>query len=144
MTTYSIRLTDQERSTLEDALAVIGWTPTYFITRAALERAANVLNTRTPRSFDFDNWARRLAKQWSAPSIMVEQGDGSVTDVAEFEREYNVSFFTEPPRLTEHDVEQLTDANGGTEFLAMILEECRRIVVDRTKLPAPINPTKIG
>lgn len=144
VTTYSIRLTERDRRILEEALEVTGWTPTHFITRATLERAAHLANTRKPKNLDFDKLARRLALQLCDPEI---GGRDIVTDAVvdlsgdSFDR---ISFFTNTS-LAEHDVTELARASnfGGAEFLAKIIDECRRLVVNRATLPEPIDPTNL-
>ena len=115
-----------------------------FHTRATLERAAHLLNTRTPRSFDFDKWARRIAQQLCDLAIKVQNDDGAEDDARGLLPEHHW-YVTDPPSLREGDVTHLARASrdGGAEFLEKIIAECRRLVADRANLPDTIDPTKV-
>lgn len=151
LTTYSIRLDQSERELLTKALSVKGWTPTHFIRQATLEKAAQVDNTSKFTTFDFDLFARRLAKQL----CQAEARFGSYEDpesglcsfeqlkdaIPQLEHSYDT---TEPPPLKAGDVDTLRMAVklGGSEFLRRVLEECDRIVKPPNELPSPIDPAQ--
>lgn len=142
LTTYSIRLTPDERDRLEDALKVTGWSAAYFLTRAAKERAAHVLNARTPRSFDFDQLARRVATQLCAPEGRAFNHGGEPLDLAQIEEHHGISFIAD--KFEEAAVRQLAEGIrlAGPEFDAKVIDECQRIVINRSALPEPIDPAK--
>lgn len=151
LTTYSIRLDEAERALLTKALAVKGWTPTRFIRQATLEKAAQIDNTSRFTTFDFDDLARRLAKQLCEVEVLVgteeypEEGPSSFerlkAEIRELERSYAT---TNPPPFTPDDVDRLRHAVklGGSEFLRRVLEECDRLVRRVDELPSPVDPTQ--
>jgi len=151
LTTYSIRLDQGERELLSKALSVKGWTPTHFIRQATLEKAAQVDNTSKFTTFDFDLFARRLAKQLCQaearfgndeyPESALCSLDQLKSEIRELEHVYET---TDPPPLKAADVETLRMAVklGGSEFLRRVLEECDRIVKAPNELPSPIDPAQ--
>ena len=62
MTTFSIRLTSEQRERLVQAAEKQGWSPTNLIRTAALERAAHILNTTRPSQINFDEEARKICR----------------------------------------------------------------------------------
>lgn len=155
-TTYCIRLTPRERGLLLKAIGRLGWTPTRFVRQATLEKAAHVENTSTPKNFDFDRLARRLAAQLCEPVVKIgsnEYPDEGLTDLGSFlatssgQSVEDLVWTTEPSPLTLKDVEQVRKAGhlGGAEFLGKVLDECERLVShQRTDLPPPIDPNDLG
>ncbi len=150
-TTYSIRLIDRDRASLEEALARKGWTATHFIREATIEKAAHIRNTSAPTSFDFDKLARRLALQLCDPKVLVgvaSDPEGGLTSFDAFASslpQLSADLFstTDPAPLKLADVEEVRRAGrfGGTEFLLRLLDECDRLLVhQRTDLPAPVDP----
>lgn len=142
LTTYSIRLTPEERDRLEDALRVTGWSAAHFLTRAATEKAAHVLNARTPRSFDFDQLARRVATQLCAPEVKAFDQGGEPVDLARIEEQQGIYFVAD--KFEEAAVHRLAEGIrlAGPEFDAKVIDECQRIVINRSALPEPIDPAK--
>jgi len=61
-TTLSIRLTDREKELLSTAAGAHALSPTQFIKRAALTRAAQWHNAERDTSFDFDSLADRIVE----------------------------------------------------------------------------------
>lgn len=152
-TTYCIRLNGAEKALLERALSRKGWTPTHFVRQATLEKAAHVENVSTPNTFDFDGLVRRLAKQLCEPAVWIGDNYDPETQVpaeeffASNSRGGEPYAFTEPRPLTLKDVEVIRTARrlGGTEFLGQLLQECERLVAyQRTDLPPPIDPERLG
>lgn len=154
--TFSIRLTASERSLLADAAKFKGWTTTYLIKQAAVERAAHIINIATPRNFEFELLARRLAKHLCDPEIDVvshhtdephteklEQFLKLESDRIRQEQGETVSFWHSCPSIVP--LSKLRDATrlGGAEFVARVLDECDRLSNDKAGLPAPIDPSKL-
>jgi len=153
LTTYSIRLAEPERELLSRALKAKGWTATHFIRQAALEKAAHIDNTSQFTEFDFDRLARRLAKQLCEPETRFgdyNDAEGGLSDIKLLRENPGLDGLyatTEPPPLTNGDVEQLRKAIhlGGAEFLRRVVDECDRLVVhQRRDLPPPIDPTQFA
>ena len=151
LTTYSIRLGENERALLTKALKAKGWTETHFIRQATLEKAAHVDNTSQFIQFDFDRLARRLAKQLCEPEPKFgdeRDPDYGLADVDVLRARLDfpgLYMTTEPPPLTTNDVEQLRQAVhlGGAEFLRRVLDECDRLFVhQRRDLPPAIDPAQ--
>lgn len=147
LTTYSIRLSIQERELLTSALQAKGWTPTRFIHQAALEKAAQIHNTARPNSFDFEGFARRLAKQLCCPDFGVGDSadlSGELFPLSEWKIANTEDLYVSstPAPLNADGVGQLRRAFtlGGGEFLLRVLSECDRLVQRSDALPAPIDP----
>lgn len=140
LTTYSIRLTAEERERLEQALEVTGWSAAYFLTRAATEKATHVLNARIPRKFDFDQLARRVAKQLCAPEVKAFDQVGEPVDLAAIEHQHAIDVV--PDKFDAGSVHLFAEGIrlAGTEFDAKVIDECQRIVINRSALPEPIDP----
>src|SRR4026208_205357 len=60
--TLSVRRPSDERKLLAEAATLRGWTPTNLLRVAALERAAQILNTSKPNTTDFRRIAERVAQ----------------------------------------------------------------------------------
>ena len=63
LTTFSIRLNDEQRDLLLKAAALRGWTPTGLVRIATIERAAHIVNTSEQKSIDFKGLAADLARR---------------------------------------------------------------------------------
>jgi uncharacterized protein (DUF1778 family) len=152
---FSVRLTEQQRSLLEKAATAKGWTITNLLKNAALEKAAYILNTSSPNRVDFRQLARAVAVGVFAPrEVYAVQGEESVdiTPVA--------SFYDLPPELEDGALmcevspwhmppsfaAELREAAryGGTEFLNLILEAAEGIATEKPKdLPNPVDPSAV-
>ena len=149
--TFSIRLTSSERELLANAAKFKGWTTTSLIKQAAIERAAHIVNLATPRSFEFESLARRLARHLCDPDIKVTHHDFpelppvKITDLVV---EENGATLGENHHVFCDGLvrpAQLRDATrlGGVEFVTRVLDECERLSANSTTLPAPIDPAKV-
>lgn len=156
--TFSIRLTASERSLLADAAKFKGWTTTYLIKQAAVERAAHIINIATPRDFEFELLARRLAKHLCDPEIRVTSDypgadEPFTTGIKEHLKTESARDGEQLGEEVYHShscpsivpLSKLRDATrlGGVEFVARVLDECDRLSGDSAGLPAPIDPSKL-
>lgn len=102
-----------------------------------------MLNARTPRSFDFDQLARRVATQLCAPEVRAfDHHGGEPVDLARLEDQHGIYF--DADKFDEAAVHRLAEGIrlAGPEFDAKVIDECQRIVINRSALPEPIDPAK--
>src|SRR5262249_7395632 len=138
-TTFSIRLSGEQRDRLTEAAALRGWTPSTFIRNAALERAANILNTSRVTKVDFKRLAMRIADRlYDNPKITIT-GDGpnefsatacdgdSLGNVLDDQRLQGLRLFVD---TFDVDLESLSNAArlGGSEFLNLIVDFGQHLV----------------
>ena len=135
-TTFSIRLTHDERDRLVKAAKIRGWTPTNLIRIATVERAIHILNTAQRTSFPFKSVANEIAERLFK-TFHLRVGQDDVDDP-----------YSEDPTIPYQGlpVEKLTQLKdavrlGGAEFLILILDFCEELTSDRrTDLPEPVDP----
>src|SRR5438270_5009331 len=61
--TFSVRLTEEQRDLVTKAAELRGWTPTNLLRIAAVEKAAQIVNTSTLTKLDFRSLAMEIATQ---------------------------------------------------------------------------------
>lgn len=135
---------------LAEAAALRGWTPTNLLRVAALERAAQILNTSRPTKLNLSRLAEQVAatlcepreveKQWEEPDAPVQKVP--LEHIKELE---GFHWWFTPPPLSENDVESLRQAVrlGGPDFLNRVLGECTRLLerdAPAQELPDPVDP----
>lgn len=146
LTTFSIRLTDEQRDLLTRACELKGWTPTSLIRTATLEKAVHTVNTSRVTRFDFKGLAasvagrlfesRKVGYQLSPDELnwlcSGPSGDAPVIDVPVEAFPIGVVFsLKRAARL------------GGTEFLNLIVEFAEGLTASqRNDLPEPVDPGK--
>tara|TARA_B100001123_G_scaffold65537_2_gene72694 strand:+ start:2906 stop:3412 length:507 start_codon:yes stop_codon:yes gene_type:complete len=136
-TTLSTRLTAEQKDLIEQAARLQSWTSSNLMRKAAVERAAQIVNTGRPSRFEFGVLAERLASQLCDPDLWVER---------EEEREiiqwgiYDDGKEVKVTSLAPFELNQLRDALhlGGVEFMEQVVDACQRKLSD-VELPEPID-----
>lgn len=144
-TTFSIRLTDEQRDLLVQAAELRGWTPTSLVRTATLEKAAHILNTSRPTKFNIRALASLIADQLFKPRAVYQETDHGAWIELDTAPPFtgNPPVRVEPSQLTRETLEELDRAArfGGGEFLNLTLEFCRALTVsERSDLPDPVDP----
>ncbi len=135
-TTFSIRLTHDERDRLMRAAQMRGCTPTNLIRIATVERAAHILNTKQRTSFPFKTVANEIAERLFKTiyhSLSLED--------YQYTEDPNIT--VDVPGLPVENLTKLKEAVrlGGAEFLNLILDFCEELTAyGRTDLPEPVDP----
>lgn len=137
LTTFSLRLNDEDRDHVVGAAALRGWSPTNLIRTATVDRATHILNTS--RSATFKGLAVRIAEQLFRPrmyeAIFVNPGgeiwekrisEAELEGVGE-EPENHSHFIGARPVIEALPGDALTELRtavrlGGAEFLTQIIE----------------------
>jgi uncharacterized protein (DUF1778 family) len=142
-TTFSIRLTEEQRDLVMKAAAMRGWSPTNLIRTASLETAIHILNTTQLTKFNFKGLASEIADQlFKARKLMLMDPTGQ-WGLPEEDEYGNPNVQVEPEQLALSDLMKFKKASrlGGGEFLNLILDACEALTAeDRTDLPDPVDP----
>lgn len=106
--------------------------------KAAVERAAHIVNTGRPSQFAFGTFAERIASQLCGPELWVDTPDGR--EIIQWEL-YDDGREVKVGSLEPHELNQLRDALhlGGIEFLWQVVDACQR-KLSEVGLPEPIDP----
>ena len=153
-TSFSVRLSEDERDLLARAAHKRGWTSTTLLKTAAIERAAHILNTETLNKVDFRRTALRVAEQIFAARRGRVPGQGGLEDADIFETfddEQHLAHFRNPVEVWPYQMpssflEELKKAllYGGAEFLRLLVEVSEGLTSRaQPNLPEPIDPSKI-
>lgn len=140
-TTLSTRLSADQKDLIERAAQIQSWTASNLIRKAAVERAAHILNTGRPTRFPFGAFAEKLAQQLCSPELWVEDSDGKELiqwEIYDDDREVHVG------ALEPYQLNQLREALelGGVEFMWQVVEACQR-KLSEVGLPEPIDPSTL-
>ena len=155
--TLSVRVTERQRTLLEQAAALRGWKPTNLLRVAALEKAAAIVNVSTPRKTDFKGLARRIAEvMFARRQCRLLGDDGHLIDADPIESFADGEPDNFPPDFVPVEVypwgmsddilPELRQAvkTGSSEFLNLILEAAEEVAArNQWHLPDPIDPTAI-
>jgi len=144
MTTFSVRLTEEQRDLVTRAAQLRGWTPTNLIRTATLERAAHLVNTSRITKFDFKGLASDVAQRLFEPRIVTHH-------LSREEMEILLHDHPDAPAVIDVPVQplpidtlfQLKRAArlGGSEFVNLIIEFAEGLTASqRADLPDPIDP----
>ena len=145
----SFRLTADEKAVVDRAALLRGWTPTALVRRAAVERAAQIINADTHTALDLQGFAEQVASV-----LCAERQYFVVTEENGFpaRRELDVvlcdpnatSIESDPPALSFKELDKLVQAAalGGAEFLRLVVERCKFLSRDRSAVQ-PLDPSKI-
>lgn len=149
---FTVRLNPEQARLIGQAAGIRGWSPTAFMKGAAIERAANVVNCRTPRNLPLRETVERIADMLcKAPQVFLvkedtrEQFFGS--EDLDPEPPSGLDYGSSFRPLTGEDVRSLDQLAhfGGSEFLRMLVDRCR--VVSKADLggsdPQPVDPTQL-
>lgn len=153
---FSVRLTDKQRELLSRAAEKRGWTITNLLKNAALEKAANILNTSAPNRVDYRGTAHAIADQVFSPRRarrLVDEGRAVEVDAVErlefvpFDDQQEIDAVEVSPwQMPPAFLSAIRDAarSGGTEFLNLIIEASEAIASrNEPYLPDPIDPNMI-
>lgn len=140
-TTLSTRLSAEQKDLIEQAAQVQSWTASNLMRKAAVERAAHILNTGRPTRFAFGSFAERLAEQLCSPELWVDADDGKELiqwEIYDEGREVHVGV------LEPYELNTLREALelGGVEFMWQVVEACQRRLSE-VGLPDPIDPSTL-
>lgn len=161
LTTFSLRLNDEDRDRVARAAALRGWSPTSFIRMACLERAGEISNTSAHATFK--GLAMRVAEQLARPRTYIVKfglADGSGDTWEDRKSEQQLADVREKnnpdvevlgvipviEQLSKEDLAEVSKAaqHGGAEFLRLIIEYSEALAahdrLDTTKLIDP-KPT---
>lgn len=144
ITTFSIRLTDEQRDLLMRAADLKGWTPTNLIRTATLERAAHIINTSRVTKFAFKSIAAEVARRLFEGLDVKHPLSRDDVESINYADDPPVVDVRVPP-LPISDVFKLKEAArlGGSEFLNLIVEFAEGLTASqRNDLPEPIDPGK--
>lgn len=150
LTTFSIRLNDQQRELVEKAASLRGWTPTNLVRVATIERAAHIVNTAELKQTDFKGFAADLAKWMFAPRSIdqaLSQADLANLDFQAQDDESSVAFLpVDINPLPVSDVHRFKRAAqlGGAEFMSLMVEFAESLTAShRTDLEKAIDPADL-
>jgi hypothetical protein len=145
---FSVRLTEEQRSLITRAAALRGWKPAQLLRVAAYEKAAHILNTSEETNVDFRGVAQRVA-ELIAKERQGTDGRGELLVVDDLsdpplpDPEDRPVVQVTPPLLTLDEIAELRAAArfGGAEFLSLIVEACDAIAKKVGRhLPPPVDP----
>ena len=142
-----LRLKPQEKEVIARAASLRGWSATSLVRRAAIERAAQIINIETDTSLDLQGFAEQVANILRAERKYFHRNlddDGLPFDQSwdpDPESGWPVST---PEPLTREDILKLDRSVllGGTEFLRLVVERCRFLSRQKAS-QSPIDPSKI-
>lgn len=136
--TLTTRLTAEQKELIDQAAQLQSWTPSSLVRKAAVERAAHIINTARPTKFAFGSIAERIAQQLAAPELWLEGREApTLVDGPVYEDDEEIV----AARLSAREFEQFFDAVylGGVEFMNQVVDACQRRR-DESALPSPIDP----
>ncbi len=150
LTTFSIRLNDQQRHLLERAASLRGWTSTNLVRVATIERAAHIVNTSELKQTDFKGFAADLAK-WLFERRRVDHML-SRADLANLNHQADIDesgvavlpYDIEPMPVREVARLKRAAQLGGAEFVGLMVEFAESLTAsDRTDLERPVDPAEL-
>jgi uncharacterized protein (DUF1778 family) len=150
LTTFSIRLNDQQRQLVEKAASLRGWTPTNLVRVATIERAAHIVNISGLKQTDFKGFAADLAKWMFTPRSIDQALNGADLARLNYEAQDDESgaaflpVHIDPRPIS--DVHQLKRAAqlGGAEFMSLMVEFAESVTAShRTDLEKAIDPADL-
>ncbi len=130
--TYSTRFTPEQRATIDQACAILNWTPARFIRHASVSRAADVINASGPAQHRLAQLADLVVKQLLAKRGILQTkvdnfGDADVKDISDFEAvvdDGEATVTLTPIRLAPKDLADIRIWLEGapTEFVRLIID----------------------
>lgn len=148
-TTFSIRLTDEQRDRVMRAAQLKGWTPTSLIRTATLERAAHIINTSQITRPNLKALALMAARQLF--EFRTYQRALTFDEITEVDQ---LQGGDDPPSIiipvVPLPIEVLAQIKraaylGGSEFLNLIVEYSEVLQAsDRDDLPDAVDPGTTG
>ena len=150
LTTFSIRLNDQQRQLVEKAASLRGWTPTNLVRVATIERAAHIVNTVELKQTDFKGFAADLAKWLFSPRSIdqaLSSGDLANLEYQAQDDESSVAFLPvhiNPLPVTDvHRFKRAAQLGGG-EFVNLVVEFAESLTAShRTDLEKAVDPADL-
>jgi hypothetical protein len=139
--TLGTRLSTEQKDLIERAAQLQSWTSSNLMRKAAVERAAHIVNTGLPSRFAFGVLAERLAIQLCAPELLVERTEGWETiQWPIFDEGDQVKVVS----LALDELYKLQEALhlGGVEFMEQVVDACQR-KLSAVGLPEPIDPNTL-
>lgn len=138
-TTFSTRLTERQKQRVTKAAALRSWSPSHLIRVAALEKAAFILNTGAPTSFNFQALAEDVAERLCRTRVFRTVDEYGRREELPLEPPWNEHVFVEPEAFRASDIQALRKAAqfGGAEFLSLVLGACDRIMAHLAPSGAP-------
>ena len=139
-TTYSIRLTCQQRDWLVEAAQARGWTPTALIRIATLEKAAHILNISKPTTFNFKEVASMAAERLAKPRYVLQHDEA--TDSWFWPPDGPGEYQVAPDSLSPQELVRIKEAAryGGIEFLKLFFDFCEGVLAPEPQRTEPIDP----
>lgn len=145
MTTFSIRLSDEQRDLVMRAAELRGWTPTNLIRTATLEKAAHVVNTCRITKFDFKGLASEVAQRlFESRTVKYHLDHDEMEFLNQPEDILGPPIINVP--IQSLPIETLFQFKraarlGGAEFVNLIVEFAEGLTASqRGDLPEPIDP----